>query len=125
MRSCEEIYAKISATGTSVIDNILPNSNSKKLHIINTRLEFWDVSGQERYGTMLKTYYKDASGIILICDVSRDTTIESIPKWNKTIMKFCPEDIPRILLINKVDLVDDTYDYSHFNDLCDKNEIIA
>jgi len=96
-----------------------------KLDNITTRLEFWDVSGQERYGTMLKTYYKDASGIILICDVSRDTTIESIPKWNKTIMKFCPEDIPRILLINKVDLVDDTYDYSHFNDLCDKNEIIA
>lgn len=33
------------------------------------RVQMWDVAGQERFGCMTHTYYKDGLGAFVVCDV--------------------------------------------------------
>lgn len=70
------------------------------------RLQMWDVAGQEIYGTVTKVfvaigvlvwcclfvlvrafqlYYRGASGALILCDVTRQQTIEAIEKWKEDL----------------------------------------
>lgn len=75
----------------------------------SVRLQLWDIAGQERFGSMTRTYYKDASGAFLAFDVNRPKTFESVLRWKKDLDdKVSLSDgsnIPCLLLANKCDLV--------------------
>lgn len=78
----------------------------KNTHV---RLQLWDIAGQERFGSMTRVYYKDAEGALLIYDVKREKTFESVMRWKTDIdTKVSLSDgsnIPCLLLANKCDLV--------------------
>ncbi|MHA1267665.1 MAG: Rab family GTPase [Candidatus Helarchaeota archaeon] len=79
----------------------------KELKLDNNQIKLllWDIAGQSKWRDVRHLYYKGAQGCILVFDVSRPGTFESIPAWYNDLIKFSG-DIPRILLANKVDLVD-------------------
>jgi hypothetical protein len=57
---------------------------------------------------MTKAYFKDSVGVILVYDVTNETSFINIQKiWIPQVKAFAPADMPLILLANKVD---------HFND---------
>lgn len=79
----------------------------KELKIANNhvKLLLWDIAGQAKWRDVRHLYYKGAQGCILVFDVTRPGTFDSVNSWFTDLIKFSGE-IPRILLANKVDLAD-------------------
>ena len=82
-----------------------------KIKIINLenkriKLQIWDTGGEERFRTLLKTYYKGAQGLILMYDVSDPNTFKYIRDWMKQIEKHGNKSIKKILVGNNCDSPD-------------------
>ena len=82
---------------------------------LTIKLQLWDIAGQERFSNLTRAYYKESMGACIVLDVMRQTTFEGVKKWkldldNKTCFLDTEEKIPVILLVNKVDLLEDEDD---------------
>ncbi|MHA1793709.1 MAG: Rab family GTPase [Promethearchaeota archaeon] len=68
-------------------------------------LSIWDIGGQKRFEFIRTTFYKGASGALLVFDLTRaETYTEVTQKWYSEIARYCP-DIPCVLIGNKADLL--------------------
>ena len=67
-------------------------------------VDFHDTQGQERYRAMSYNFIKNADGIILMYDITKQTTFDSISQWMENIRKAKPDDFPIVLVGNKCDL---------------------
>jgi small GTP-binding protein len=68
------------------------------------RLALWDIGGQETFRALMPQYARGSSGIIIVCDVTRRTTIDSVRAWKSAADKVLVDYPPCILLVNKFDL---------------------
>lgn len=68
-------------------------------------LSIWDIGGQERFSFIRTTFYKGASGVLLVFDLSRASTWESIQQWYSEVIQFAG-NIPFILIGNKRELIE-------------------
>jgi small GTP-binding protein len=69
-------------------------------------LSIWDIGGQRRFEFIRTTFYKGASGALLVFDLTRaETYSEVVNKWAQEIMTNCGA-IPYVLIGNKADLVE-------------------
>ncbi|XP_065883653.1 ras-related protein Rab-32B-like isoform X2 [Dysidea avara] len=71
-------------------------------------LQLWDIAGHERFGHMTRVYYKYAIAAIIVFDLTRPASFESVIKWlhdvNQKVMLANEQPVPVILLANKSDL---------------------
>ncbi|CAH1261622.1 RAB32 [Branchiostoma lanceolatum] len=92
-------------------------------------LQLWDIAGHERFGHMTRVYYKYAIAAIIVFDLSRPTTFESVLKWyndvNEKVMLADQQPIPVILLANKCDIDDSTFDKSSLEQFCKQHKFIG
>lgn len=51
----------------------------------HAKLQVWDTAGQERYHAMTSSYYKSAHGVMLVFDVTKITSFETMSKWLRKI----------------------------------------
>eukprot|EP01116_Phalansterium_solitarium_P005956 TRINITY_DN1827_c0_g1_i4.p1 TRINITY_DN1827_c0_g1~~TRINITY_DN1827_c0_g1_i4.p1 ORF type:complete len:212 (-),score=77.76 TRINITY_DN1827_c0_g1_i4:992-1627(-) len=70
------------------------------------KLQIWDTAGQERFRTITTAYYRGAMGILLVYDVTDDKSFNNIRNWVRNIDQHASENVARILIGNKADLVD-------------------
>jgi len=68
-------------------------------------LQLWDLGGQFQFQYVHSCYIKGASLAILIHDLSRKETAQSLVNWAKFVRSQNPE-IPILLVASKADLVD-------------------
>ncbi|MFX1452704.1 MAG: GTP-binding protein, partial [Promethearchaeota archaeon] len=68
-------------------------------------LSIWDLGGQERFSFIRPTFYKGVNGALLIYDITRLDTFNSIKVWVSDLLKYAGPT-PIVLLGNKVDLTD-------------------
>ena len=68
------------------------------------RAQIWDTAGQERYRAITNTYYRQAIGVLLVYDISRRSSFESIDKWLNEVRDHADEKVEIILVGNKSDL---------------------
>jgi small GTP-binding protein len=72
---------------------------------VNLTLSIWDILGQKDESTLRvrPVYYKGSSGALLIVDITRRDTLDSLDDWIKSFYSIT-DKVPMILLGNKVDL---------------------
>ena len=69
-------------------------------------LKIWDTCGDEKYRSITRQYYKDADGIILVYDITKKSSFDSLESWLEEIRNNGPEHAEVILVGNKSDLND-------------------
>eukprot|EP01027_Heterolobosea_sp_BB2_P006111 GEZU01009266.1.p1 GENE.GEZU01009266.1~~GEZU01009266.1.p1 ORF type:complete len:216 (-),score=58.90 GEZU01009266.1:248-895(-) len=70
------------------------------------KLQIWDTAGQERFRTITTAYYRGAMGILLTYDVTDEGSFANVRNWMKNIEQHATENVNKILLGNKCDLVE-------------------
>jgi len=74
----------------------------------SVRLIMWDLAGQEKYNVIRSMYFQGCVGALLVYDVTRNNTFETIDsKWLKDFKKYVKKEGTYILIGNKIDLNDD------------------
>jgi small GTP-binding protein len=63
----------------------------------------WDLIGSKESSRLHEMYYKGAEGALVVCDISRLSTIENMGMWVESFRKGVG-DRPALLIINKADL---------------------
>ena len=69
------------------------------------KIQLWDTAGQDKFRAITRNYYKGASGIILIFDVTNIKSYENIKKWINEIKEEISEKVSIVLIGNKIDNV--------------------
>ena len=85
--------------GCNMVSKYLYSSNEEK-----TKIQFVDISGKERYQSLPFFFIKRAHGVILMYDITRKNTFNTICNWWKMILDYKDKDFPAILIGNKCDL---------------------
>ncbi|KAJ4968821.1 hypothetical protein NE237_015522 [Protea cynaroides] len=75
------------------------------------KAQIWDTAGQERFRAVTSAYYRGAVGALIVYDISRRTTFESVGRWLDEINTHSDTTVARMLVGNKCDL-DDVRDVS-------------
>lgn len=79
---------------------------SYKEKLIDMSIILWDLAGSEEFNQFRASYLRGASGIMLVCDLTRPETLHHLPTYLDDMSRVCPAaDI--ILAANKSDLKDE------------------
>ncbi|KAK8086967.1 hypothetical protein PG994_001941 [Apiospora phragmitis] len=78
-----------------------PKSSDQQKHM---KLSLWDTAGQETYKSVTRSYFRGASGALLVFDISRKSTFAHVTDWLSDLRQIAEPDIVVILVGNKADL---------------------
>lgn len=68
------------------------------------KLSLWDTAGQETYKSVTRSYFRGASGALLVFDISRRPTFHNVQNWLNDLRQIAEPDIVVLLVGNKCDL---------------------
>lgn len=68
------------------------------------KLSLWDTAGQETYKSITRSYFRGASGALLVYDITRRATFEHATDWLHDLRQIAEEGIVVVLVGNKRDL---------------------
>ncbi|KAJ8391980.1 hypothetical protein AAFF_G00082900 [Aldrovandia affinis] len=77
----------------------------KTITVENSRvaLQMWDTAGQERYRSITKQFFRKADGVVIMYDITAEQTFTAVRQWLNSAQEGAGEDIPIMLLGNKMD----------------------
>ncbi|PKU63525.1 Ras-related protein RABA5c [Dendrobium catenatum] len=70
------------------------------------KAQIWDTAGQERFRAVTSAYYRGAVGALVVYDISRSSTFESVQRWLQELNTHSDTTIAKMLVGNKCDLED-------------------
>lgn len=70
------------------------------------KAQIWDTAGQERFRAVTSAYYRGAVGALVVYDVNRRQTFDSVGRWLNELHTHCDMNVITILVGNKTDLKD-------------------
>ncbi|MEE6522709.1 hypothetical protein FKM82_021315 [Ascaphus truei] len=73
-------------------------------HIVKAQI--WDTAGLERYRAITSAYYRGAVGALLVYDITKHQTYDSVERWLKELYDHADASIVVMLVGNKCDLTD-------------------
>ena len=68
------------------------------------KTQIWDTSGQERFRSITKAYYRGTDGFFLFYNVQQRYTFEYVTDVMKEVDEWCPKMVPMILVGTGSDL---------------------
>eukprot|EP00262_Sarcandra_glabra_P016708 TRINITY_DN5530_c0_g2_i1.p1 TRINITY_DN5530_c0_g2~~TRINITY_DN5530_c0_g2_i1.p1 ORF type:complete len:218 (+),score=33.20 TRINITY_DN5530_c0_g2_i1:45-698(+) len=68
------------------------------------KAQIWDTAGQERYRAITSAYYRGAVGALLVYDITKKQTFESIQRWLRELRDHADSNIVIMMTGNKSDL---------------------
>ncbi|KAH6925541.1 hypothetical protein HPB50_006889 [Hyalomma asiaticum] len=88
-------------------------------------LQLWDIAGHERFGYMTRVYYKYAAAAVIVYDLSRPTTLQSVLKWKADLTAKVEQPngrpLPVLLVANKCDLGTLPHNARFLSDFCQEH----
>lgn len=96
---------------------------TKKFSIDGRRVncQLWDTAGQERFCGITRAYYRDADGILIVYDVTDNSSLQGLHRWIEDLRNNASENCKKILLCNKVDLPHDTTQVARGKEIANEN----
>ncbi len=73
---------------------------------LHVTYQIWDLAGQPRFDQVRGGFYKGGHGALIVCDLTRQETLESIEKWIDEMKSSLGKLVPFLLIGNKSDLRD-------------------
>jgi small GTP-binding protein len=70
------------------------------------KLQLWDIAGQKHFSFVRPPFYRGASAIIYVYDITRRDSFSDIPNWQAEVEHIITGK-PFILLANKTDLLEE------------------
>lgn len=70
----------------------------------DVRLLIWDIGGHRNFMNIIESYLQGGQGLVLVYDIMRPDTLETISKWVDYFIKANDNIVPTILVANKIDL---------------------
>ncbi|KAH3744760.1 Rab GTPase [Pelomyxa schiedti] len=68
------------------------------------KLQIWDTAGQERYRNITTAYFRGAMGVLLVFDVTDESSFANITSWMSSIKEHAPPNVKVALIGNKCDI---------------------
>ena len=104
MRYCDGVFREnyIMTIGSNFAVKNLP------LPEIETyvKLQLWDIAGQKHFSFVRPPFYRGASAVIYVYDITRRESFTNIPNWKTEVGREIVGK-PFILIANKTDLADE------------------
>ena len=94
----------LSTIGVKVSRKTVSVPRGQEMDELNMLL--WDLAGGERFSQMWDHYLRGATGAMLVCDLTRADTLDSLQKYVDYLLAIVPE-AQIVIAANKVDRVDD------------------
>ena len=92
------------APNTASSNTLDPAHPSGQVKQKRMKLSLWDTAGQETYKSITRSYFRGASGALLVFDITRRSTFEHATSWLNDLRQIAEEAIVVILVGNKSDL---------------------
>ena len=70
------------------------------------KVQLWDTAGQDKYRTIAKNYFKGSHGILLLYDITKQSSFDNIREWVRDIKEEVNEKAILFLIGNKIDMED-------------------
>lgn len=71
------------------------------------KAQIWDTAGQERYRSITSAYYKGAHGALIVYDITRKDSFDSVEKWLSDLKNNGEEKMVIMAIGNKCDMVNE------------------
>ncbi|KAL9420017.1 hypothetical protein AB3S75_035163 [Citrus x aurantiifolia] len=68
------------------------------------KAQIWDTAGQERFRAVTSAYYRGAVGALVVYDITRRSSFDSVKRWLEELTTHCDTAVGRMLVGNKCDL---------------------
>ena len=89
----------ISTVGIEFKNKIIELKNGRKI-----RLQIWDTSGQEKFMSLTKNYFRGCNLALFVFDVTNKASFDDIQMWLDSFKDVNGEKSKRVLIGNKIDL---------------------
>ena len=89
--------SNIATVGVDYMDKMIEYKN------FNIKLQIWDTSGEEKYRSITKNFYRNADGLFVVFDLTRKVTYERIKDWINEAEEY-NKGIKKIFIGNKLHL---------------------
>ena len=74
------------------------------VHGKTIKLNIWDSAGQERFRTIVNTYYRGAHGIAVVYDITDRESFGRLPDWLKDVSELAEPNSKKLIVGTKLDL---------------------
>ncbi|MHA1755023.1 MAG: Rab family GTPase [Candidatus Odinarchaeia archaeon] len=92
---------------------------------VRVKLQIWDFGGQEHYRRIQYSFCEGAKGVILVFDLSRPETLNSIPEWISFLNNCLDKEVPVILVGAKTDIKSNNIAYEKIREFSNSSQIIG
>jgi small GTP-binding protein len=93
----------LSTIGVKVSRKVVMVPHESTQSVIKVSLLIWDLAGSEEFHSLQASYLRGTSGAIVVCDLTRPATLDSIPRYADSLRQIV--DSAHIVLAgNKLDL---------------------
>lgn len=79
---------------------------TKEVTDYEVNLNLWDIGGQDSFKLVRGKFYKQAIAALLIFDVTNKRSFENLEAWIKEAIENVEQQIPFVMVGNKIDLAD-------------------
>ena len=92
--------SSISTVGVDYMDKIIDYNKFK------IKLQIWDTSGEEKFRTITKNFYRNADGLLVVFDLTKKESFHHVGSWINEA-KENNDKLKTLLIGNKLDLKDE------------------